>query len=116
MATSPHPSARCCRALLPRLRSDETAVLILTLAETTPVAESLRLEQDLSRAGVPVAAWISNRSFARIATESPLIAAKAATELPWIQQVAERHPTLPIVLLPWLPEQVAGAALAKLLA
>ncbi len=40
--------------LLPRLRSDETEVVIVTLAEATPVYEALRLEDDLKRAKIAV--------------------------------------------------------------
>ncbi len=36
--------------LLPRLKSDETEVIIITLPEATPVYEALRLEEDLNRA------------------------------------------------------------------
>lgn len=40
------------KRLLPRLKSDETEVLIVTLPEATPVYEALRLEDDLQRAGI----------------------------------------------------------------
>ncbi|MGN0940077.1 MAG: TRC40/GET3/ArsA family transport-energizing ATPase, partial [Selenomonadaceae bacterium] len=103
------------RALLPRLRSDETAVLILTLAEMTPVAEAERLEQDLARADVTVAAWIVNRTFSRTAATSPLLAAKAESEAHWLSIISEHHQNLPMVVLPWLSERVAGDVLTTLL-
>ena len=49
--------------LLPRLRNaDETEVLIITLAETTPVYEAMRLESDLRRAGINSKWWVINAS------------------------------------------------------
>ena len=48
--------------LLPRLKSDETEVLIVTLPEATPVYEALRLEDDLKRAGIAAKWWIVNQS------------------------------------------------------
>lgn len=38
--------------LLPRLKSEETEVIIVTLPEATPVYEAMRLEDDLKRAGL----------------------------------------------------------------
>ena len=47
------------RKLLPRLRdSEETEVVIVTLAEATPVYEAMRLEEDLKRAGIAAKWWI----------------------------------------------------------
>ncbi|WP_349947926.1 ArsA-related P-loop ATPase [Lacrimispora sp. BS-2] len=40
------------KKLLPRLKSDKTKVLIVTLPEAPPVYEALRLEDDLKRAGI----------------------------------------------------------------
>jgi arsenite-transporting ATPase len=52
------------KKLLPRLRSaTETEVIIVTLAEATPVYEALRLEEDLKRAGIRAGWWIINSSF-----------------------------------------------------
>ncbi|HSN66149.1 MAG TPA: arsenical pump-driving ATPase, partial [Fusibacter sp.] len=49
--------------LLPRLRNpDETEVIIVTHAETTPVYEAMRLEQDLHRAGIQSKWWVINAS------------------------------------------------------
>ena len=49
--------------LLPILgNAEETKVLIITLAETTPVYEAMRLESDLKRAGINSKWWIINAS------------------------------------------------------
>lgn len=51
------------KKLLPCLRDEnETEVLIITLAETTPVYEAMRLEADLKRAGIHSKWWIINSS------------------------------------------------------
>lgn len=43
------------KELLPKLRNEnETEVVIVTLAETTPVYESIRLQEDLQRAGIKI--------------------------------------------------------------
>ena len=68
-----------------------TKVLIATLAENTPVQEAALLQDDLRRAGIEPWAWIVNNSVAAAATASPLLRARAARELPFIDAVATRH-------------------------
>ena len=47
------------KKLLPQLRNaNETEVVIVTLAETTPVFEAMRLEEDLHRAGIHSKWWV----------------------------------------------------------
>ncbi|HEX6559446.1 MAG TPA: arsenical pump-driving ATPase, partial [Longimicrobiales bacterium] len=67
------------RELLPRLRDPEfTRVLIVTLAEPTPVHEAGQLQQDLERAGIRPYAWIVNRSLADMETRDPVLRARGA--------------------------------------
>lgn len=68
-----------------------TKVLIATLAENTPVQEAAGLQGDLRRAGIEPWAWIINNSVAATAVSSPLLRARAARELPFIDAVATRH-------------------------
>ena len=68
-----------------------TKVLIATLAENTPVQEAALLQDDLRRAGIEPWAWIVNNSVAAAVTASPLLRARAARELPFIDAVATRH-------------------------
>ncbi len=68
-----------------------TKVLIATLAENTPVQEAAGLQSDLRRAGIEPWAWIINNSVAATAVSSPLLRARAARELPFIDAVATRH-------------------------
>jgi arsenite/tail-anchored protein-transporting ATPase len=49
----------------------QTKVLIVTLAETTPVLEAASLQDDLRRAGIEPWAWVINNSLSASATTSP---------------------------------------------
>ena len=50
---------------LMRLQDHElTKVLLITLAETTPVLEAAELQSDLERAGIHPWAWVVNNSVA----------------------------------------------------
>jgi arsenite/tail-anchored protein-transporting ATPase len=69
----------------------QTKVLIVTLAETTPVLEAANLQDDLRRAGIEPWAWIVNNSLAFANPASPLLRRRAANELPQIDLVASRH-------------------------
>lgn len=88
--------------LLPRLRDPgETAVVIVTLAETTPVFESERLAKDLKRAGIVPAWWVINQSLMITQTENALLKTRAKAERTWIHRLAEdsgHH----FVVIPWL--------------
>lgn len=77
--------------LLPRLRNpDETEVLIITLAEATPVYEAMRLESDLKRAGISSKWWIINSSLYSTETTNKILKAKASSEIEWINKV-DKH-------------------------
>jgi arsenite/tail-anchored protein-transporting ATPase len=69
----------------------QTKVLIVTLAETTPVLEAANLQDDLRRAGIEPWAWIVNNNLAFANPASPLLRRRAANELPQIDLVASRH-------------------------
>ncbi|MBS4050084.1 MAG: arsenical pump-driving ATPase [Methylomonas sp.] len=68
-----------------------TKVLIVTLAETTPVLEAANLQADLKRAGIEAWAWIVNTSVAASKATSPLLRQRAANELREINAVASQH-------------------------
>ncbi len=81
------------RLVTPMMRlqdPDQTRVLIVTLAETTPVLEASQLQDDLRRAGIEPWGWIINASLAASNTLHPLLARRAATEWPEIDTVAGR--------------------------
>lgn len=71
--------------------SRQTKVLIVTLAETTPVLEAANLQADLRRAGIEPWAWIVNTSVAAASAQSPLLRQRAANELREINAVASQH-------------------------
>lgn len=101
------------KKLLPRLRSNETEVIIVTLAETTPVYEALRLEEDLKRAGLATKWWIINASLHQTHTTNQLLAAKAGNEVRWINQVAA-HSDGKFAVIPWSADEVKGEKLKEL--
>ncbi|MFY8116972.1 MAG: arsenical pump-driving ATPase, partial [Roseateles sp.] len=70
--------------------SSRTKVLIVTLAENTPVQEAAGLQQDLRRAGIEPWAWIINNSVAATGPRSALLRARALKELPYIEAVARQ--------------------------
>lgn len=99
--------------LLPRLKSDETEVLIVTLPEATPVYEALRLEDDLKRAGIYAQWWIVNQSLYGTGTTNPMLAAKAANEVEWLNRVDE-HADGKFALISWSSEEIKGDRLLTL--
>jgi arsenite-transporting ATPase len=69
----------------------QTRVVIVTLAETTPVLEAAALQADLERAGIGPWAWVINNSLAAADTSSPLLRQRAAHELEQIGRVRDQH-------------------------
>ena len=102
-------------ALLPRLRDPEfTRVLIVTLAEATPISEARRLETDLKRAGISAYAWVINQSFAAVSTSDPVLRMRAANELPHIESVLAQDGDR-VAIVPWVPVAPVGKGLDALL-
>ncbi|GHO63630.1 arsenical pump-driving ATPase [Ktedonobacter sp. SOSP1-52] len=96
------------RALLPRLRDPEyTKVILITLAETTPVSEAERLQTDLRRAGIEPYGWVMNASLSASQTRHPLLAQRALLEQPHIQHV-EQHLAKRTWLVPWYEQAPTG--------
>ena len=88
------------RALLPRLRDPRyTKMLLVALAESTPVHEAERLQADLRRAGIEPYGWVVNASLAASGTMHPLLSERAALERPWIARV--RGMSARVWLVPW---------------
>ncbi|MGE5631867.1 MAG: arsenical pump-driving ATPase [Caulobacteraceae bacterium] len=99
--------------LLPRLKSDETEVIIVTLPEATPVYEALRLEDDLKRAGIAAKWWVVNQSLYGTNTSNPILTAKAAGEIEWLNRINE-HTNGKFALISWSPEDIKGDRLLAL--
>jgi arsenite/tail-anchored protein-transporting ATPase len=69
----------------------QTKVLLVTLAETTPVLEAASLQADLRRAGIEPWAWIVNNSVAAAHPISPLLLQRSHNERAEIDAVATLH-------------------------
>ena len=103
------------KKLLPRLKnSEETEVLIVTLAEPTPFYESMRLEEDLKRAGIYSKWWIINSSIYKTGSTNKTLEAKANSELEWINKVDKRTDGN-FTIIPWSSDQIKGSSLDKLI-
>lgn len=85
----------------------QTKVLIVTLAETTPVLEAANLQADLRRAGIEPWAWVINNSVAAAHVTSPLLKARAHNELREIDAVAKHHASR-YALVPLLKDEPVG--------
>lgn len=70
---------------------EKTKVIVVTLAENTPVLEAVNLQNDLRRAGIEPWAWVVNNSLAAAQPASPLLITRANRELPLIAEVREQH-------------------------
>ncbi|QOK29964.1 arsenical pump-driving ATPase (plasmid) [Cytobacillus oceanisediminis] len=76
------------KMLLPRLRNPkETGVVIVTLAEATPVLEAGRLQDDLKRADITPKWWLINQSLYATETKDPVLKGRASAEINWIEKV-----------------------------
>lgn len=79
----------------------QTKVLLVTLAETTPVLEAANLQEDLRRAGIEPWAWIINNSVAAAQPNSHLLRQRAQNELPQIDkvssQLSKRYAVVPLL-------------------
>ncbi len=91
------------RQLLPRLRDqDFTRIIIVTLPEATPVHEAARLQEDLARAGIRPFAWIVNHSLYPLPVTDPVLVARRAHEVRFINEVREKLATR-TALVAWQP-------------
>jgi arsenite-transporting ATPase len=78
------------RVTTPLMRLQDAAytrVILVTLAETTPVSEAGALQEDLRRAGIEPHAWVINRSMAASGTRDPLLRSRLKGERAQIERV-----------------------------
>jgi arsenite-transporting ATPase len=85
----------------------QTKVLLVTLAETTPVLEAANLQADLRRAGIEPWAWVINNSVAASNPHSPLLRKRAQNELVEIDLVANTYASR-YAVLPLLKDEPIG--------
>lgn len=101
--------------LLPKLQNgDETEVVMVTLPEATPVYESIRLKDDLERAGIARTWWVVNNSMLSSGTTNPMLLARAQNEEVWIDKVTELSNNH-YAVIEWKAEDISGDALRDIL-
>jgi arsenite/tail-anchored protein-transporting ATPase len=85
-----------------------TKILIVTVAETTPVLEASALQDDLRRASIEPYAWVINASLAAARPVDPLLRSRAAAE---VREIAKVKETLArrVALVPFQAEEPVGA-------
>jgi arsenite/tail-anchored protein-transporting ATPase len=86
---------------------DYTRVLIVSLAEGTPVLEAERLQDDLRRADIDPYGWIINQTYHMSGTRHPTLLSRAQLERSEIERVrgelADR-----VWVVPWQPDAPTG--------
>jgi arsenite-transporting ATPase len=88
---------------------DYTKLLIVTLAETTPVSEAAQLQADLQRAHIEPYAWVINSSLAAAGSTDPCLSQRVVAELEQIEVVRLRHAKR-IAIVPWMTDEPVGRA------
>ena len=100
--TSDHADVGRIVTPLMKLRDPQyTKILLVTLAETTPVSEAARLQADLRRAQIEPFGWVINSSLAAAGSTDPCLKQRVAAELEQIDVVRERHAHR-IAIVPWM--------------
>ena len=93
---------------LMRLQDPEmTKVIIVALAETTPVLEAAGLDAELRRAQIHPWAWVINNSLAAAEPTAPLLRRRAAAEIAQIDTVRNDYADR-IAVVPLLPVEPVG--------
>jgi len=101
------------RRLLPQLRNRAfTKILIVTLAEATPVHEAAQLQEDLRRAEIHPFAWIINQSFLATGTKDPLLAERAELEMRYVHEVEQKFADR-VFLIPWKVAEAGEELIAE---
>lgn len=101
------------KKLLPRLRGEETEVLIVSLAEATPFYEASRLEEDLTRASIHTNWWIVNSSLYKANPGNKMLSAKANEEVKWINKILD-HASGKLAVIEWTKEDLCGDKLYQI--
>ena len=85
----------------------QTKVIIVTLAETTPVLEAANLQTDLRRADIEPWAWLVNNSVAVANSQATLLTKRANNELSEINAVAQQY-SHRYAVIPLLSDEPVG--------
>jgi len=90
----------------------QSKVLLVTLAETTPVSEASALQDDLRRAKIEPYGWVVNRSLAASYTSDPVLVLRAANEQEQLLRITNGLATR-IAILPLMTEEPVGIELLE---
>ena len=104
------PSGLRGRVTTPLMRLQDAAhtrVLIVTLAELTPVSEAAVLQDDLRRAGIEPFGWVINASLTTSGTHDPVLLARATLESPQLNRVRDQLAARAWIV-PWQVESLIG--------
>ena len=94
--------------LLPRLRDPEfTRVLIVTLAEATPVHEAAALQRDLRRAEIEPFAWVINQVLSPLPLTDMLLKQRQQHEQKYLREVKEVQASR-VAITPWQIDTPTG--------
>ena len=91
-----------------------TRVIVVTLAETTPVLEAAALQEDLRRAGIEPWGWVVNRSLLAARPTDPLLRARAREEIAQVARVQDELAAR-VVIVPWQSVPPVGPEALRLL-
>lgn len=94
---------------------EETKVVLVTLAETTPRLEAAGLQTDLERAGIHPWAWVVNNSLVAAAPSSPLLRRRAAAEATELATITAEHAAR-CAVVPMLATEPVGVEALRALA
>ncbi len=108
-------STRFTTPMMQLQNQEHTRILIVTLAETTPVLEAANLQEDLRRAGIEPWAWIVNQSLAAAHPASRLLALRAEQEWKQLESVQQEYATR-IAVVPVQTEEPVGIDALRALA
>ncbi|TXI94566.1 MAG: arsenical pump-driving ATPase [Burkholderiaceae bacterium] len=92
----------------------QTKIILITLAETTPVLEAKALQADLQRAGITPWAWVINNGLAYSRLDSALLQHRAAQERQEIDALCKQHPPRLSYVAMQKENPIGGSQLAKL--
>jgi arsenite-transporting ATPase len=93
---------------------DNTKIILITLAEQTPVLEASSLQDELRRAGIEPWAWVVNNSLAAARPSSPLLRHRATAERQQLETVIGGLASRVAVVPRLVDDPVGVEALAQL--
>ena len=113
--SSPAPGVHFFTPLMRLQDQAYSRVLLVTLAETTPVSQACALQEDLRRAHIEPYAWVINKSLFAAGTCDPLLQQRLLGERKQIDRVCGSMAKR-VFFVPWQPMPPVGLAALQELA